>query len=78
MRRLVMLGSRLGLVDRLITAAQQEPTLQRALFDAVSAHRPYRTVAAEVFYPPALVRLTYAFVQPRFHHDQALPVLKTE
>ncbi|MFQ5577131.1 MAG: NAD(P)/FAD-dependent oxidoreductase [Anaerolineae bacterium] len=70
MRRLVIVGSRLGLVDRLIAAADHEPTLQRALFDAVSAHRPYRTVAAEVFHPPALARLIYAFARPGFRRTR--------
>lgn len=73
MRRLVITGSRLGLVDRLITAAECEPTLQRALFNAVSAHRPYRTVAAEVFHPFALPRLLYAFVKPGFKPGRVPP-----
>lgn len=63
-RWLAITGSRLGLLDHLIAVAEGEPTLQRALFDAVSAHRTYRAIAADVFYPPELMRLIYAFVKP--------------
>ncbi len=65
-RRLASIGSRLGLVDHLITLAEQEQTLRQALFDAVSAHRTFRDIAAEVFYPPALARLFYALAKLKF------------
>jgi flavin-dependent dehydrogenase len=71
MRQLAIIGSRLGLLDRLIAIAEGEPTLRRALFDAVSAHRPYRAIAADVFYPPALIRLISAFVKLGFRRSVA-------
>ncbi len=46
-RRLTILAARLGLMDPLLRAAENEPGLRRALFDAVSAHRPYREVVRE-------------------------------
>lgn len=78
MRRLVTAGRRLGLVDRLIAAAEQEPTLQRALFDAVSAHRPFRAIAADVLDPAALTQLMYAFVKPGFRRRRVPPVAGTK
>ncbi len=63
-RQLASIGSRLRLMDHLIAVAQQEPTLRHALFDAVSAHRTYRAIAADLFYPPTLLRLLFAFFKP--------------
>ncbi len=53
-RHLTILASRLGLIDFLLRAAEAEPGLRRALFDAVSAHRPYREVIREGFTPAAV------------------------
>ncbi|HBY92792.1 MAG TPA: hypothetical protein DEP84_02325 [Chloroflexi bacterium] len=44
MRRLTILAARFGLLDPLLQAAAPNPGLHQALFDAVSAHRPYRAV----------------------------------
>jgi len=57
-RQLVIIGSRLHLVDLLLVVAEREPILQRALFDAVSGHRPYRTILKEVVRPRVLLRVT--------------------
>ena len=73
-RRLAMVGSRLGMSDTLIAMAEQEPALRRALFDAISAHRSYRDIAADVFYPPTLMRLINAFIKLGFRRRSALPV----
>jgi flavin-dependent dehydrogenase len=54
MRRLTILAARLGLMDPLLRAAENEPGLRRALFDAVSAHRPYREVVREGLTPAAV------------------------
>ncbi len=35
-------------MDHLIAVAEQEPVLRQALFDAVSAHRPYRAIVTGV------------------------------
>jgi flavin-dependent dehydrogenase len=44
MRYLTILASRTGLMDAILRAAERDATLRHALFDAVSAHRPYRDV----------------------------------
>ncbi len=72
-RRLAMVGSRLGMADTLIGMAEQEPALQQALFDAVSAHRSYKDIATDVFYPPTLMRLIRAFFKLGFRRNSALP-----
>jgi flavin-dependent dehydrogenase len=47
MRHLTMFAARTGLIDVAVRAARIDPGLRRALFDAVSAHRPYRDVVKE-------------------------------
>jgi flavin-dependent dehydrogenase len=44
MRHLTIFASRLGLMDVILRAAETDSRLRHALFDAVSAHRPYRDV----------------------------------
>jgi len=61
MRQLAITGSRLGLVDTLIAMAGQDITLQHALFDAVSAHRSYRDITADVLSVREVGRLLAAF-----------------
>jgi len=63
MRRLAILGSRLGLVDTLIALAEEDAHLRHALFNSISAHRPYRDIVAEVTAPAELGRLLYRFVR---------------
>jgi flavin-dependent dehydrogenase len=43
-RRLVALGRRSGLMDFALGVAESDADLQRALLDAVSGNRPYRTI----------------------------------
>lgn len=47
MRRLTILAARFGLIDIILRAAEADAGLRRALFDSVSAHRPYRDVVRE-------------------------------
>jgi len=47
MRQLTITASRLGLMDIVLRAAERDAHLRHALFDAVSAHRPYRDVVHE-------------------------------
>lgn len=49
MRHLAILAARFGLIDPVLVAAQSDPGLCRALFDAVSAHRTYREVVRDGF-----------------------------
>ncbi len=62
MRRLAITGSRLGLVDTLIALAEQDTTLQHALFNAVSAHRTYRDITADMLSVREAGRLLRDFV----------------
>jgi flavin-dependent dehydrogenase len=57
MRILTITASRLGLMDTALVAAEADPRLRQALFDAVSGHRPYRSVVRSILSPAALVAL---------------------
>jgi flavin-dependent dehydrogenase len=48
MRRVTIAASRFGLMDLVLRAAARDGQLREALFDAVSAHRPYREVVRKV------------------------------
>lgn len=61
MRHLTMFAARTGLMDVAVRAAAMDPGLRRALFDAVSAHRPYRDVVREGL-TPAGVRAVLASI----------------
>ncbi len=61
-RQLVILGSRLDLVDRALAVAEQEPTLRQALFDAVSGDRNYRDIVQSLLHVNLLLRMGHAFV----------------
>jgi flavin-dependent dehydrogenase len=47
MRHFAILASRFGLMDVIVAAAERDASIRQALFDAVSAHRPYRQVLRE-------------------------------
>ncbi len=47
MRHFAIFAARTGLMDVILQAAEDDPGLRRALFDAVSAHRPYRDVVRQ-------------------------------
>jgi flavin-dependent dehydrogenase len=49
MRHLTILAARFNLLDPVLQAAELDPGLRQALFDAVSAHRSYREVIHEGF-----------------------------
>jgi flavin-dependent dehydrogenase len=53
-RRFTILAARFGLIEVLLRAAESEPGLHRALFDAVSAHQPYRRVLREGMTPASV------------------------
>ncbi|MBI3957202.1 MAG: FAD/NAD(P)-binding protein [Chloroflexi bacterium] len=57
MRVLTIWFARLGLLDPLVRAAHQDANLQAALFDAVSAHAPYRQVMARILRPRTLLSI---------------------
>ena len=55
MRLLTMLMARSGLFRAVLRAARQEPITRAALFDAVSAHAPYRRVLMQMLHPRAVL-----------------------
>ena len=54
MRHFTIAAARLGLLDPVLRAAEHDAGLRCALFDAVSAHRPYREVVRRGLSAPAL------------------------
>jgi hypothetical protein len=67
MRRLTILLSRTGQLDAVLDAARQQPALRTALFDAVSAHAPYRQVVAHSMRPPILAAVVWAGARNLLH-----------
>lgn len=61
MRQLTILMARTNLLDVVIDAARQDETLRTALFDAVSAHAPYREVAGRAFKPSVTALVVRTF-----------------
>jgi flavin-dependent dehydrogenase len=47
MRSFTILAARSGFMNAILRAAEQDDCLRAALYDAVSAHHPYRQVVAE-------------------------------
>ena len=61
MRYLTIFASSLGLMDVAIRAAEKNPGLRLALFDAVSAHRSYKEVVGHILTPSAVGSILQAF-----------------
>jgi flavin-dependent dehydrogenase len=55
MRRLTILAARSGLMDSVLRAAEKDTRLYQALFNAVSAYRPYQEVFREAFAPSSIL-----------------------
>jgi flavin-dependent dehydrogenase len=62
MRHLTIIAARLGLLDPVLRAAEHDPGLRQALFDAVSAHRPYGQVLRQSLSVPALSAVWRSFL----------------
>jgi flavin-dependent dehydrogenase len=74
MRYLTILSSRFGLMDVAIRAAENNPGLRRAFFDAVSAHSSYKEVVGHILSPAALRSILQAFFFPAAGQaDRILP-----
>jgi flavin-dependent dehydrogenase len=56
-RKLAIQSASHGFLDGVIELAREDPILRRALFDSVSAHRPYRAIARETLRPSLVLRL---------------------
>lgn len=74
MRRLTILAARLGLMDVIVRAAEKDAGLRRALFDSVSAHRPYHDVVREGLTPGA-VRAVLAAMSAWVQGDRLRSIL---
>jgi flavin-dependent dehydrogenase len=57
MRLLTILLSRYGLLDPVLNAARQDPNLQSALFDAISARTTYRQVLIRTLHPNSILAI---------------------
>lgn len=64
MRSLTIFSSRFGLMDVAIRAAENNPGLRRAFFDAVSAHSSYKEVVRLILSPAALRSILQTFFFP--------------
>jgi flavin-dependent dehydrogenase len=56
-RKLAIVSASSGLLDSVIELARKEPLLRRALFNAVSAHKPYREIGQETLRPGLALKL---------------------
>jgi flavin-dependent dehydrogenase len=56
-RKLAIASASYGFLDSVIDLANKEPLLRRALFNCVSAHKPYREIARETLQPMLTLRL---------------------
>jgi flavin-dependent dehydrogenase len=61
-RRLAITSAGYGFLDSVIDLAGREPLLRRALFNCVSAHKPYREIVWETLQPALALRLAGAVV----------------
>lgn len=68
MRLVVILLSRYGLVDSVIRAAHQNPTLRSALLDAVSARAPYKLVVKKSLQPKIGWSILHSLTSRRSSH----------
>ncbi len=64
MRYLTILLAHYRLLDPVIRAARQSARLQSALYDAVSAHAPYRQVIVQSLHPRVMLAVLRAWVKP--------------
>jgi flavin-dependent dehydrogenase len=63
MRSLTSFASAYGLMDAVLLAAENNPHLRRALFNAVSAHGPYREVVLAAFSPGSILSIVGAYLK---------------
>jgi len=63
MRRLTILAARFNLLEPVLRAAEIDPGLRQALFDAVSAHRPYHDVVRETLSLTSVRAIAVALVR---------------
>lgn len=64
MRRFTILASRFGFMNLILKAAEQDTSLQKALFNAVSARGPYSQVIRQALSSSALKAMLSTLVRP--------------
>jgi len=65
LRWLTIIFTKLGLMDGILTEAENEPALKRALFHIVSGQKPYRTIWEEERTLRRLLRLAFSLIARR-------------
>lgn len=68
MRLAAILMARYGLLDVVVRAARTNPSLQVALFDAVSAHASYKEIVARSLHPKAVRAVLRNMLQTHLSH----------
>jgi flavin-dependent dehydrogenase len=63
MRILTIAASRFGLMDFALVAAETDPNLRQALFNAVSGHSPYKPIVRSILSPVALLAFVKALTR---------------
>lgn len=65
MRLLTIVASRFGLMDLALIAAETDPSLREALYNAVSGHSPYKPIVRSSLSPATLLAFARALARPR-------------
>jgi flavin-dependent dehydrogenase len=63
MRILTIAASRFGLMDFALVAAETDPSLRQAIFNAVSGHSPYKPIVRSSLSPVALLAFVKALTR---------------
>ena len=71
MRLFTILSSSTGIMDVAIGAAEIDPGLRQAFFDAVSAHRSYKEVVRRIISPSSVSSIAKAFFFPNSMQKKA-------
>lgn len=61
-RYITIISSWLGLMDAVVSVAQNDANLRRALFDAVSGYRPYSAIVQSVFTPSTIFKISLKYI----------------
>lgn len=64
-RQMTIMMARMGLLDGVVRAAQNDKSLEMALHGAVSGHLPYREVLQRSFHPRSVMKIAFATLVPR-------------
>ena len=68
MRILTIAASRFGVMDFALVAAETDPGLRQALFNAVSGHTPYKPIVRSSLSPVTLLAFVKALTRTHTPH----------